>query len=70
MLGFMKKRAAKPQKATKTEEMTNLKQEERLASAQGPDEKPKYSYHDSFKLPRPGICAQCTPVTKDDRHPT
>jgi hypothetical protein len=51
MFGFMKKRVAKPQKAARTEEMTNLKQEELLASAQSPDEKPKYSYHDSFELP-------------------
>jgi hypothetical protein len=68
MFGFMKKRVAKPQKAAKTEEMTNLKQEERLASAHSPDEKPKYSYHDLFELPRPGICTPCTPVTKDGRH--
>jgi hypothetical protein len=68
MFGFLKKRAAKAQKAAKTDEMTSLRQEERLASADSPDEKPRYSYNNSFELPVSGTCAPWTPVTKDDRH--
>lgn len=63
MLGFMKKKVTRPQEATNAKEMTNLKQEEDLVRANSPDEKPKYSYHNSFKLPGFGIY-----YTVDARH--
>jgi hypothetical protein len=55
MFGFIKKRLTRPREAASIEEMTNLKQEEDLESEQSPDEKPKYSYHNSFELPGPGV---------------
>jgi hypothetical protein len=48
MFGFMRKRVTRPQEAASTEEM---KQEQDLLRAHSPDEKPKYSYRNSFELP-------------------
>ena len=55
MFGFIKKRLTRPREAASIEEITNSKQEQDLLQAHSPDEKPKYSYHNSFELPGPGI---------------
>jgi hypothetical protein len=63
MFGFIKKRLTRPREAASIEKMTNLKQEEDLVLANSRDKKPKYSYHNSFELPRFGIY-----YTVDTRH--